>query len=83
MPESRYAMVILYMNSVVAVQEVCRRGVVFEAQCFSAEPFYAATQIRRCYKCHRFSHIARYCNNRTRVERLTALKRERVAKRGV
>ena len=54
------------MNSVVAAQEACRRGVVFEAQYFSTEPFYAATQIRRCYKCHRFGHIARYCNNRTR-----------------
>ena len=42
-PGSRYAMVILYMNSVVAAQEVCRRGVVFEAQYFSTEPFYAAT----------------------------------------
>ena len=56
-------MVILHMSSVVAAQEVCRRGVVFEAQYFDAEPFYAATQVRRCYKCHKFGYIIRYYNN--------------------
>lgn len=35
------------MNSVAAAQEVCRRGVVFEAQYFDAEPFYAATELPR------------------------------------
>jgi hypothetical protein len=62
----RHTVVILHMNSVVAAQEVCRRGVVFEAQYFDVEPFYAATQIRRCYKCHKFGHIARYCQNQAR-----------------
>jgi hypothetical protein len=62
----RHAVVILHMNSVVAAQEACRRGVVFEAQYFDVEPFYAATQIRRCYKCHQFGHIARYCQNQAR-----------------
>ena len=57
---------ILYISSVVAVQEVCRQGVVFEAQYFNAEPFYTATQVQRCYKCHKFGHIARYCNNQAR-----------------
>jgi hypothetical protein len=62
----RHAIVILYMNSIVAAQEACRRGVVFEAQYFDAEPFYTATQVQRYYKCHKFGHIARYCNNQAR-----------------
>ena len=64
-------MVILYMNSVVAVQEVHRYRIVFEAQYFSTEPFYAAIQIHRYYKYHRFGHIARYCNNRARCGHCT------------
>jgi hypothetical protein len=90
----RHAVVILHMNSVVAAQEACRRGVVFEAQYFDAEPFYAATQVRRCHKCHKFGHIARYCNNQARCgccsgvahdveERPTALKRGRGSVRSV
>ena len=66
-------MVILYMNSVVAAQEVYTRGVVFEAQYFSTEPFYTAIQIRRCFRCHKFGHIARYCNNRTRCGHYTGV----------
>jgi hypothetical protein len=62
----RHAMVVLHMSSVIAAQEACRRGVVFEAQYFDVEPYYAATQVRRCYKCHKFGHIARYCSNRAR-----------------
>ena len=73
MPESRYTMVILYMNSVVAAQEVYRRGVVFEAQYFSTEPFYTATQIHRCFRYHKFGHIARYYNNRTRYSYCTGV----------
>jgi hypothetical protein len=63
---SRHAVVVLHMSSIGAAQEVCRRGVVFEAQCFDTEPYYAETQVRRCYKCHKFGHIARYCNNQAR-----------------
>jgi hypothetical protein len=62
----KHAVVVLHMSSVVAAQEACRRGVVFEAQCFDVEPYHAATQVRRCYKCHKFGHIARYCSNQAR-----------------
>ena len=64
---------ILYMNSVVAAQEAYRRGVVFEAQHFDSEPFYTATQVRRCYKCYKFGYVARYCNNQARCSHCTGV----------
>ena len=72
-PESRYVMVILYMNNIVAIQEVYRYRVVFEAQYFSTEPFYTATQICRCFRYYKFGYIVRYCNNCTRYSHCTGV----------
>jgi hypothetical protein len=45
-PRGLFAKVVLHMSSVVAAQEVCRMGVIFEAQIFNVEPYYAAAQVR-------------------------------------
>ena len=45
-PRGIFADIVLYMSSVVAVQEVCRIGVIFEAQIFNIEPFYTEAQIQ-------------------------------------
>ena len=74
--ESRYTIVILYMNSIVAVQEVYRYRVVFEAQYFSTEPFYTAIQIYRCFRYYKFGYIVRYCNNCTRYSHCTGVVHE-------
>jgi hypothetical protein len=62
----RFAEVVLYMNSVAAVQAICRQGVIFKAQIFNVEPYYAAAQVRRCFQCYAFSHIGRYCDRQAR-----------------
>jgi hypothetical protein len=65
-PGTRFAEVTLHMDSVATAQEACRFGVVFEAQIFNVEPYYAAAQVRRCFHCHSFGHIGRYCSKPAR-----------------
>jgi len=65
-PRGLFAEVVLHMSSVVAAQEVCRAGVIYEAQIFNVEPYYTAAQVRRCYRCHSFGHISRYCEKEAR-----------------
>jgi hypothetical protein len=62
----RFAEVILHMSSVAAAQAVCRAGVIFEAQIFNVEPYYPEAQVRRCFRCHAFGHIGRYCDKQAR-----------------
>jgi hypothetical protein len=65
-PRGLFADVILHMSSVVAAQEACRIGAIFEAQIFNVEPYYAEAQIRRCFRCHAFGHIGRHCTKQAR-----------------
>jgi hypothetical protein len=42
----RFAEVTLHMSSIAAAQEACRTGVIFEAQIFNIELYYADTQVQ-------------------------------------
>ncbi len=59
--ESDYASLLLSCSSVHGAQKLCRDGLLWEAQLFQCEPYYAEAEVRQCYKCYKFGHIARYC----------------------
>ena len=41
-------------------QKLYRNGLLWEAQIFDCEPYYAEAEVRQCYKCLRFGHHARF-----------------------
>jgi hypothetical protein len=45
---------------------LCDRGLIWQAQIFNCEPYSADLRIRRCFQCHQFGHIGRFCKNKAR-----------------
>jgi hypothetical protein len=65
-PTARFTTVILHLRSADAATRLCERGLVWQAQIFNCEPYSADLRIRRCFRCHQFGHIGRYCKNTPR-----------------
>jgi hypothetical protein len=60
-PTGTRAALIIQTADLEIAQALCETGLIWAAQVFDCEPFYAAAQPRRCYKCHEFGHIAKFC----------------------
>ena len=41
--------------------KLCSDGLLWEAQIFDCEPYDATLQVRQCFRCFKYGHIARYC----------------------
>jgi hypothetical protein len=65
-PTARFTTAILHLRSADAATRLCERGLIWEAQIFNCEPYSADLRIRRCFRCHQFGHIGRYCKNKAR-----------------
>jgi hypothetical protein len=65
-PTARFTTAILHLRSADAAKRLCERGLIWEAQIFNCEPYSADLRIRRCFRCHQFGHIGRYCKNKPR-----------------
>lgn len=65
-PTARFTTVILHLRSADVATRLCERGLIWEAQIFNCEPYSADLRIRRCFRCHQFGHIGRYCKNKPR-----------------
>lgn len=65
-PTATYTTAILHLRSADAATRLCERGLVWEAQIFNCEPYSADLRIRRCFRCHQFGHIGRFCKNKPR-----------------
>jgi hypothetical protein len=65
-PTALFTTAILHLRSTEAATRLCERGLVWEAQIFNCEPYSADLRIRRCFRCHQFGHIGRYCKNKPR-----------------
>jgi hypothetical protein len=65
-PTATYTTAILHLRSADAATRLCERGLVWEAQIFNCEPYSSDLRIRRCFRCHQFGHIGRFCKNKPR-----------------
>ena len=75
-PHQRFAEVVLHTTNALAANQLCQAGVIFEAQIFNAEPYYADIRVRRCFRCHTYGHIGRYCKRRERCGRCAGAKHD-------
>lgn len=67
MPQrSDFATLLIGCRTVETAQKLCRNGLLWEAQIFECEPYYAEAEVRQCYKCLRFGHHARFCKGHAR-----------------
>lgn len=67
MPQrSEFATLLIGCHTVETAQKLCRNGLLWEAQIFDCEPYYAEAEVRQCYKCLRFGHHARFCKAHAR-----------------
>jgi hypothetical protein len=65
-PTARFTTVILHLRSAEAATRLCERGLIWEAQIFNCEPYSSDLRLRRCFCCHQFGHIGRFCKNKPR-----------------
>jgi hypothetical protein len=65
-PTARFTTMILHLRSDIAATRLCERGLIWQAQIFNCEPYSADLRLRRCFRCHQFGHIGRYCKNKPR-----------------
>ena len=63
---ARYTTAVVHLRSVEAAKRLCERGLVWQAQIFNCEPYSTELRPRRCFSCHQFGHIGRYCRNKAR-----------------
>jgi hypothetical protein len=67
MPQrSEFATLLIGCRTVETAQKLCRNGLLWEAQIFDCEPYYAEAEVRQCYKCLQFGHHARFCKAHAR-----------------
>jgi hypothetical protein len=49
---------------------------LWDVESFECEPYNATLQIRECFKCYKFGHIAKYCKKRPRCGHCAAAAHE-------
>ena len=60
-PERRKATVLVALRDQEEARRACDNGVVWRAQIWDCEPYWAALDPTQCFKCWKWGHIQRYC----------------------
>ncbi len=63
---SRYATLVLGCNRVEDAQRLCRDGLHWDSRIFNCEPYFPEAEVKQCFKCYGFGHIARFCKANAR-----------------
>ena len=58
---SKVATLTLGVECPLAAQKLIKDGLLWRAQLFTCEPFHPEAEPKRCYKCHGWGHIGRFC----------------------
>jgi hypothetical protein len=76
---ARYTTLLVDVNTVEHANQLCERGLVWEAQIYQCEPFSGDLRPLQCYKCWDFGHMARWCKE-ARCGRCAATGEKRTAR---
>ncbi|KAK4107250.1 hypothetical protein N656DRAFT_693121, partial [Canariomyces notabilis] len=60
-PALNWVSVVVAFESQEEAKKACDSGVLFRAQLFNCEPYWAPLQPTQCYRCWKWGHIGRYC----------------------
>jgi hypothetical protein len=55
------ATVLVTLTSLEEACKACDQGIVWNAQLFDCEPYWAVLEPKQCFKCWKWGHIQRYC----------------------
>jgi hypothetical protein len=73
---ARYTTLLVDVNTVEHANQLCERGLVWEAQIYQCEPFSGDLRPLQCYKCWDFGHMAKWCKKEARCGRCAATAHE-------
>jgi hypothetical protein len=73
---TRYTTLLVDVNTVEHANQLCERGLIWEAQIYQCEPFSGDLRPLQCYKCWDFGHMARWCKKEARCGRCAATAHE-------
>ena len=52
--------------TVQQAEQLCRDGLIWQYGYYPCEPFAEGAQLKQCYHCYRYGHIARVCRHTRR-----------------
>jgi hypothetical protein len=55
------AALLIEAGTVEAAKTLCEQGTILDAELYHTEPYDSSLQPRRCYRCHGYGHVGRYC----------------------
>ena len=63
---ARFSLLLIEVEAVTIVQQMCNMGVVLNTQIFNCKLYSGKLQIMQCFNCHAYGHLAKACTQRTR-----------------
>ena len=64
--DARFGLLLIEVEAVATVQQMCNIGVVLDAQIFNYKPYSGELQIIQCFNCHAYGHLAKAYTRKAR-----------------